>query len=56
MKPIKFFNFALPFETYQELRTIAIKKEVSIAELVRQGIEYLLKDTGKIKAGQNEKN
>lgn len=54
MKPSKFFNFALPFETYQKLRLIAIEKEMPIAELVRQGIGYLLKNTTKIKAGQND--
>mgnify|MGYP001562364757 CR=1 FL=1 len=43
MKPSKFFNFALPFETYQELRMIAIKKEISIAAIVRSGIDLLLK-------------
>lgn len=52
MKPTKFFNFALPFETYQELRMIAIKREISIAEIVRSGIDLLLK--GKALDGQTK--
>lgn len=52
MKPTKFFNFALPFATYQELRMIAIKKEISIAEIVRSGIDLLLK--GQARDGQTK--
>jgi hypothetical protein len=44
MKPNKFFNFILPFDTYRKLRMIAIEREISIAELIRQGIEFLLKN------------
>jgi len=44
MRPIKFFNFALPFETYQELKQISIESEKPIAEIVRQGINRILKN------------
>ena len=43
MRPIKFFNFALPYETYQELKRISIESEKPIAEIVRQGIGLVLK-------------
>lgn len=43
MRPIKFFNFALPYETYQELKQISIESEKPIAEIVRQGIGLVLK-------------
>lgn len=43
MRPIKFFNFALPFETYKELKQISIESEKPIAEIVRQGIGLVLK-------------
>lgn len=43
MKPVKFFNFAMPFETYRELKKISIESERPLAEIVRQGIEYVLK-------------
>lgn len=51
-EPNKLFNLLLPFETYQELRMIAIKKEISIAEIVRSGIDLLLK--GKALDGQTK--
>lgn len=43
MKPVKFFNFAMPFETYRELKRISIESEKPIAEIVRQGIGLVLK-------------
>lgn len=43
MRPIKFFNFALPYEMYQELKQISIESEKPIAEIVRQGIDLILK-------------
>jgi predicted DNA-binding protein len=44
MKPIKFFNFMLPYETYQELKRLSIESEKSIAEIVRHGINRILKN------------
>ncbi len=44
MRPIKFFNFALPYETYQELKRISNETGQSVAEIVREGINYVLKN------------
>ena len=44
MKPVKFFNFAMPYETYQELKQISIESEKPIAEIVRHGIDRVLKN------------
>lgn len=44
MRAIKFFNFAMPYEVYQELKTISIKRETPIAEIVREGINLVLKN------------
>jgi len=43
MRPSKFFNFVLPYETYQELKQLSIESEKPIAEIVRQGIGLVLK-------------
>ncbi len=47
MKPVKFFNFAMPFEMYQKLKRISIESERPLAEIVRLGIEYVLKSEKK---------
>ena len=44
MRPIKFFNFALPYEMYEKLRRLSIESEKPIAEIVRQGIDLVLKN------------
>ncbi len=44
MRPVKFFNFVMPYEVYQELKTISIKRETPIAEIVREGINRILKN------------
>ncbi len=44
MRPSKFFNFVLPYETYQELKQISIESEKPIAEIVREGISRILKN------------
>ncbi len=47
MEPVKFFNFAMPFEMYQKLKRISIESELPIAALVRQGVEYVLRSETK---------
>ena len=55
MSPIKFFNFALPFGTYQELKRMSHKAGRSIADIVREAIDDFLKKS-KSKGCQNECN
>lgn len=43
----KFFNFILSFETYEILKEISTKNDISIANLVRWGIDLFLSDTEK---------
>lgn len=44
MMPSKNFNLILPFATYRELKQLSIKNEKPIAELVRRGIDFVLKN------------
>jgi hypothetical protein len=44
MGAIKFFNFAMPYDVWQELRAFSQKKGKSVAEVVRQGIEIVLRN------------
>ncbi len=41
----KMFNLLLPFRQYQALRERGVKKNVSIAEQIRQGVDYILTST-----------
>lgn len=45
MMPSKNFNLILPFATYRELKQLSIKNEKPIAELVRRGIDLVLKNS-----------
>lgn len=51
----KLFNFILPFETYEKLKRISKANEVSIAYLVRQGVEIVLNNKENKCAGDTEK-
>lgn len=45
LKPYRCFNFMLPFETYERLKRISQQKnDISIAEIIRRGIDLILKD------------
>lgn len=39
----KLFNLLLPFRQYQELRSLGVKTNRPIAEIIRQGIDLVLK-------------
>lgn len=54
MSGIKFFNFAIPIDTYKKLKMLSNKTGVPISEMLRQGISLVL---GNSKSGtvQNEK-
>lgn len=43
----KFFNFIVPFETYEKLKEISTKNDIAIANMVRRGIDLFLSDTEK---------
>lgn len=43
MVPTKTFNLILAFSTYRELKHISIKEDKPISEIVRQGIDLVLK-------------
>ncbi len=43
----KFFNFIVPFETYEKLKDISTRNDISIANLIRRGIDLFLSDTEK---------
>lgn len=47
MRPCKFFNLMLGFDTYTELKNIARKTERSIAEVIRIAIDQYLR-TGRL--------
>lgn len=51
----KLFNFILPFETYEKLKKISKANEVSIAYLVRQGVEIVLNNKENKCVGDPEK-
>ncbi len=40
----RFFNLLIPFKTYEELKEISAKTERPIAEIVRHGIDRVLKN------------
>ncbi len=44
MKPIKLFNFTMPYDLYCELQIASRQTELPIAVLVRSGIRHVLKD------------
>lgn len=50
MMPSKNFNLILPYLTYRKLRDLAEKNEISIAELVRRGIDLVFE--GKCKGSE----
>lgn len=41
-EPGKFFNFLMPYSQYQELRVLARKTDLPMAELLRQGVRLVL--------------
>jgi hypothetical protein len=41
-EPCRFFNFQIPFRTYEQLKTISNRNDCSVAEIVRQAIGLLL--------------
>ncbi len=43
MVPNRNYNLVLPFTTYQNLKKLSVRLEKPIAEIVRQGIEHILK-------------
>ena len=51
----KLFNLILPFETYEKLKRISKANEVSIAYLVRQGVEIVLNNKENKCVGNPEK-
>ena len=40
----RFFNLLLPYSQYEELKNLSIKTEQSVAQIVRQGIDLVLKN------------
>lgn len=40
----RIFNLLLPFKTYEELKTISARTEKPVAEIIRQGINLVLKN------------
>ena len=40
----RFFNLLIPFKTYEELKTLSARTEKPVAEIVRQGIDLILKN------------
>jgi hypothetical protein len=42
MKPIKLFNFTMPYDLYCELQIASRQAELPIAVLVRRGIRHVL--------------
>lgn len=44
MMPSKNYNLIMPFATYRELKKLSKKKEKPIAELVRRGVDFVLKN------------
>ncbi len=49
MRPCKNFTFVLPFEKYRELRKLSIDSDKPIAELIRQGIDFVLRGKGTVR-------
>lgn len=47
MLPSKNYNLILPYTTYRKLKDISARKEIPIAEIVRQGIDLVLEGKGK---------
>jgi len=43
----RLFNLLIPFKTYEELKEISAKTERPIAELVRLGIDIVLRNKDK---------
>lgn len=43
MRPCKNFSLVLPFEKYRELRKLSIDIQKPISELIREGINIILK-------------
>lgn len=43
-EPCKMFNFVMPYKIYERLRTLAKEHETSVGNLVRKGIDLLLKE------------
>ncbi len=41
-EPTKFFNFQLPYRTFEELRDISQRNNCPIAEIVRSGVDRVL--------------
>ncbi len=39
----RFFNLLLPFKTYEELKGLSIRTDRPIAQIIRKGIENVLK-------------
>lgn len=53
MNPSKTFNLILPFSMYRELKRVSVKREKPVAELIRQGIDLVLKN---IREGKGDEN
>lgn len=51
----KFYSILLDDQVHEALKKKSFETGEHISSLVRKGISIILKDTGKIKAGQNEK-
>lgn len=47
-EPGKFFNFLMPYSQYQELRGLARKTDIPMAEIIRQGVRSVLESGGRV--------
>ncbi len=41
-EPCRFFNFQIPYRTYEQLKALSNRNDCSVAEIVRQAISLLL--------------
>jgi len=53
MRPSKFFNFMLEYDTYTELKIIAQKTERSVSEIIRTAIGDYLQTKGRPRNASN---
>lgn len=40
----RFFNLLLPYSQYEDLKNLSIKTEKSIAQIIREGVDIVLKN------------
>ncbi len=51
-EPMKFFNFQLPYRTFEELTNISKRKDCSVAAVVRTGVDRIITEYHKETVGE----